>query len=144
MNKLAEYFKKVTIETGKLSTCVSVQVGAVLVKDKRIVSIGYNGVAPKARHCIDIFGASFDRDEHHEWSKYNELHAEQNLISFCSKYGIETDGTTLYVTTSPCIDCAKIICAAGIKEVFYIKQYDKESGLPFLRDNDIVAKKLEE
>lgn len=144
MSKLKKYFKNVAIETSKLSTCRSVQVGAILVKDKRIISIGYNGVSSGSKHCNEIFNKDFNRMEHHVWSLYNELHAEQNLISFCAKNGIETNDTILYVTTSPCIHCAKLIVASGIKEVFYVSKYDKECGIDFLSKNKVRVKQLDE
>lgn len=136
--EMSDYFFEVCKLTSKLSTCQCKQVGAVLVKDKRILAIGYNGTPAGKPHCN---GKKFyDREHHHAWSKYNELHAEQNILSFCAKNGIPTNNCILYIALSPCIDCAKIILASGIKGVFYIKEYDKDkTGLEFLKNNDIYV-----
>jgi len=137
-----EYFFKVAELTSKLSTCASIEVGAVLVRDKRIIATGYNGVASGKKHCKEIFSDTFDRETHHTWSIENELHAEENLIAVCAKNGIQTKDAKLYLTVSPCITCAKIILAAGILEVNYSKEYDKDSrGIKFLKDNGVKCLK---
>ena len=140
---MLNYFKKIVIETSSLSTCVSKQVGAILIRDGRIIAIGYNGTPKNKKHCNEVFDRNnFDREKHHIWSTMNELHAEQNLISFCAKNGIRTEGTDLFVTVSPCIHCAKLIIASGIKNVYYIEEYDKESGLKLLLENDVNCIKI--
>jgi len=143
-DKLINYFKNVCIETGKLSTCACKQVGCILVKDKRIIVCGYNGVSSGLKHCNRIFDKEIilynndERKRHHEWSLLNESHAEQNMFSFCAKEGIKTNNTILFVTLSPCINCAKLIFSAGIKEVYYIEEYDLDkAGLKFLLDNNV-------
>lgn len=142
--KLAQYFKDVAIRTSQLSTCRSKQVGAVLVKDGRILGIGYNGTPSGCVHCSQLFSSNFDRDEHHKWSKENELHAEQNLLAFSAKEGISTKDTQLFVTLSPCIDCAKLIYSAGIKEIYYVEEYDKDTtGLKFLQDRQLHIMRLD-
>jgi len=140
-NKI-EYFKSIALRTADLSTCVSKHVGTILVKDLRIVGMGYNGTLPGKKHCNKIFKKQFDREKHHEWSLYNELHAEQNMLSFCAKNGIPTKDTSLFVTISPCINCAKIIIASGIKNVYYIEKYDKECGLDLLKKSKIKCYKI--
>ena len=151
MNKYVEYFKKVSIETSKLSTCASKAVGAVLVKNNRILAISYNGVVSKAEHCNKIFDAyelytkEYEREIHHKWSLNNEIHAEQNLISFCAKNGISTKNTELYITLEPCITCSKLITASGITKVYFINYYDKSDnqiGLKFLKNNNILVEKI--
>lgn len=141
--RMLDYFKKVVIETSNLSTCVSKQVGALLIRDDRIIAIGYNGTPKDKKHCCEVFDKNnFIRDEHHAWSNKNELHAEQNLISFCAKNGIKTEGTELFLTISPCVHCAKLIIATGITNVYYIEEYDKESGLTLLLENNINCIKI--
>ncbi|MCK4259915.1 MAG: hypothetical protein KAX49_13115 [Halanaerobiales bacterium] len=77
------------------------------------------------------------------FSKQNELHAEQNLIAYCAKNNISTNNTILFISLSPCITCAKLILATGIKMVYYIIKYDKDStGIKFLKDNNINCKKI--
>lgn len=165
-NKLENFFKNVVLEVSKCSTCCRVKVGALLVRDGRIVATGWNGVPKGKTHCEDIFKEEYEKyknclvtktDEkcdiyindfktkHGEFSKINELHAEQNLISYCARNGIITEGTTLYVTSSPCSDCSKLIIASGIKEVCYLELYDREIyGLKILEENGIVIRKFGE
>jgi len=147
--KFINYFKSVVIETSKLSTCASICVGAVLVKDNRILAISYNGVAPGMKHCNKIFNSAHlkasikYREKHHYWSINNELHSEQNLISFCAKNNIHTNNASLFISISPCITCAKLIVAAGIKSVYYINIYDYDgSGVKFLNLNNVICKKI--
>jgi dCMP deaminase len=149
MNKYIEYFKDVVKRTSLLSTCASKQVGALLVLNNRILATSFNGVASGKKHCNEIFveadgdGWMPAREEHHQWSLLNECHSEQNIIAFCAKNGIRTENTTLYVSLSPCASCAKLLLAAGIKEVFYLEEYDKDiEGIKFLRNNDIVCEKI--
>lgn len=122
------------------SKCVSWQVGAVIVKDDRIISTGYNGTRSGAENCCDhslkqgwmytrpngcsILRQEF-RENHSIWSKKNEIHAELNAILFAAKNGHSIDGATMYVTASPCPDCAKAITQSGIKKLFYVTLYDK-------------------
>lgn len=136
------------------STCSRVQVGAILVKDGRIISTGYNGVLPGAKHCNEMHFATVDwahtaldsdvSKEHHAFSSVNELHAEQNVIAFAARNGVCTDGCTLYTTLAPCPDCSKLIAAAGIKAVYYLQEYDRcGSGIEFLKKNGIPTWKIE-
>lgn len=136
--KFLNYFKNVCLETAKLSTCVSKQVGAILVKDNRIIAIGYNGVAKGEKHCNEIFSETFNREEHSAWSKFHEYHAEENLLLFCLREGISTKGCSLFVSLSPCINCAKLVTNSGIEKVYYIEEYDRDkTGLAFLEDRNI-------
>lgn len=139
MNKMQLYFEQSCVLTAFLSTCQSKHVGAILVKDNRIIASGYNGVTSKQVHCEDMQFNS--REEHHLWSTNNELHAEQNIIAFCARNNIQTQDTILYLTLSPCIHCAKLIVAAGIKEVQFKELYDLDtSGIDFLKNHLISTK----
>jgi dCMP deaminase len=155
-----EYFIQVTLLTAKKSTCIRQQVGCVLVKDRRIISIGYNGTAPGQPHCKDIFEKQYlekytDKystiqeyiaskefyDEHGNFSKLKELHSELNCLAFSAKNGNSTDGCELFVSLSPCIACAKFIILAGITKVIYHTLYDRDKdGIEFLNDNKIECK----
>lgn len=104
-------------------------------KDERIISTGYNGTAPHQQHCCEIFND--DLKDHHEWSLNNEIHAEQNVISFCAKNGISTNGCQMFITLSPCIHCAKLIVAAGIKEIYFTEPYTENQGIKFLISNNV-------
>jgi dCMP deaminase len=110
-----------------MSTCASKQVGAVLVKNNRILSTGYNGAPSGVLHCNAVFGKDFDREAHHKWSHIHELHAEVNAIIDAGKRGTLSDSMTLYVTLFPCIDCVKQSIAAGVKEIIYLTEYDLDT-----------------
>ncbi len=119
------------------STCIRKKVGAVLVQDKRIISIGYNGTPCGHEHCSEHFKDMTEEQiqvEHHSWSNSNELHAELNCILYA---GTAARGGAIYCTLSPCINCAKTIIAAGIKTVVYKEVYKDTDGLDLLAENGI-------
>ena len=144
------------------STCCRLHVGAVLVKDRRVISIGFNGTAAGQIHCEDHFQTLYREnykehfpsyeefaasrtfyDLHGKFSIDNELHAEQNAIAFAAKNGISTEGGTIYVTWSPCVHCAKVIVSAGIKKVFFKNLYDRsQEGIYFLQRTGIECRQL--
>jgi len=99
------------ILVSKRGTCPRAQVGAVLVRDKRIISIGYNGAPAGQPHCLDMGCIMVDK------GCVRAVHAEANVIAFAAKQGISTLDATMYVTLEPCINCAKLMINAGIKEV---------------------------
>ena|SRR5690625_2158094 len=105
------------------STCPRLHVGAVLAVDSRIVSTGYNGVASGLPHC---------RHSDDEAQCLDAVHAEANVIAFAARNGIGTAGSTLYVTHSPCLDCAKLLINAGVERVVYAEQYRSAAGLILL------------
>jgi len=133
--KFIKYFAKIAEETAKLSTAKKLQVGCVIVKDSRILSVGYNGTpAGWDNACEEVVPPN-------EWVDYEQLktkpeviHAERNALDKVAKSTESTDGAALFVTHTPCIECAKSIYNTGIKEVYYINEYDATigSGLEFL------------
>lgn len=111
------------------SHCVRAQVGAVLTKDTRIISIGYNGPPPGTHNCDEEWPErGCDRDSRGSCSL--ALHAEENAILYASKNGSKIEGSTLYTTLSPCIACARLILSSGIKKVLYMDSYAEYKGLP--------------
>lgn len=136
-------FLKIAKLVSEHSTCIKIKVGAILVKDKRIISIGFNGVPSGEIHCEDVFSninkESFI-DEHFKFQQKEEIHAEVNCISFSAKHGIETNNTTLYCTLTPCRDCAKLIIQSGIKRVVYSEKYRDLSGIEKLKKSGIKTK----
>jgi dCMP deaminase len=114
-----EYFKKIVLCTAERSPCERLKVGCIIVKNNRIVSQGYNGFLPGAPH------ESIVVDNHEQAT----VHAEQNAITDCAKRGVSTDDSVAYITHYPCVNCMKILCASGIKKIFYINDY---------KNNDIV------
>lgn len=120
------------------SHCVKIKVGAVLTKDTRIVSLGYNGPPAGTHNCDEEWpGVGCPRDSKGSCSL--ALHAEQNAILYAAKNKITLEDATLYVTLSPCISCARIIFTTGIKKVFYLNSYAEfkgiasDEGVDFLR-----------
>ena len=102
------------------STCKRLSVGAVLVRDKRIIAGGYNGAVSGDNHCIDE--GCYLRDGH----CVRTIHAEMNAILQCARFGMSTDGASLYVTDFPCLQCTKSLLQAGIKEINYIRNYHND------------------
>ena len=130
------------------STCVRLHVGAVLVKNCRIISCGYNGALPGMKHCKDYFSkGDFNKElgiTHHDFSDKYEMHAEQNCIAFAVKSGIViTEDCIMYTTTAPCKNCAKLIAASGIKRVVFKDSYSKTSeGINLLREFGVKVEQL--
>lgn len=106
------------------SSCLKKQVGAVLVLENRLICVGYNGVLPG-------FDPSTGIDED---GITHTVHAEANIIAFCSKYGIPTKGCTLYTTLSPCENCAQLIFQSGIIKVIYLEEYRDRTGIELLNN----------
>lgn len=141
------------------STCCRIQVASIAVKDGRIISTGWNGVTKGSKHCDEIFKITKDykfymnkkqllkKDfmiEHHKFSEENEIHSEINNICSAAKNNISLEGCDLYVSITPCRQCAKAIIAAGIKRVIYEKPYDRDSSpIKFLRDNNVICVQLD-
>lgn len=120
------------------SHCVKIKVGAVLAKDTRIVSLGYNGPPAGTHNCDEEWpGIGCLRDSKGSCSL--ALHAEQNAILYASKNNVVIEGCTLYITLSPCLACARIIYTMGIKKILYLHSYaeykgiGKEEGIDFLQ-----------
>jgi dCMP deaminase len=124
-----DIFMELAYNLAKRSHCVRRNVGCVLTKDTRIISIGYNGPPAKTHNCDEEFGAAgCPKDSKGSCSL--ALHAEQNAILYAAKNGAEMEGSTLYVTLSPCIACARIIFSMKIARVIYLNSYAAYKGLP--------------
>ncbi|MFH1294307.1 MAG: cytidine/deoxycytidylate deaminase family protein [Pseudomonadota bacterium] len=121
-----EYFVTIAEMVAKRSTCLRRHVGAILVKDKRILATGYNGAPAGLKHCEEVGcirqNSSIPSGERHELCR--GLHAEQNAIIQAAYHGISIAGSTLYCTNKPCVICSKMLINAGIVKVFYEKGYD--------------------
>lgn len=119
------YFMRIARMVSERSTCVHRKVGAVIVKDHRILATGYNQPPSKFPHCNEIGCIRDDLEinsgEHQEICY--ALHAEQNALMQAAKFGIAVNGATIYVTHKPCSICARLIVNAGIKRVVYEKDY---------------------
>jgi dCMP deaminase len=120
-----EYFADITRMVSSRSTCTRRRVGAILVKNKRILATGYNGAPSGVPHCLDVGclreQMGIPSGERHELCR--GLHAEQNAILQAAHHGVSIDGADLYCTNLPCIICSKMIINAGIKKVYYLDGY---------------------
>jgi dCMP deaminase len=116
-----EYFLMLAKLAATRSTCLAFPVGAVIVKNKQVVATGYNGSPSGSAHCTTQ-GYCYPGLSSCDASKTlpsRAVHAEANAIAQAAKYGISTDGSSIYVTLEPCLSCLKLIISAGIKEIFY-------------------------
>ncbi len=141
MNKPSfdDIYMELAENLAKRSHCVKAQVGAVLAKDTRIVSLGYNG-PPAGTHNCDIEWPEEGCPRDSKGSCSLALHAEQNAILYASKNNVSIEGSTLYVTLSPCISCARIIYTTGIKKVYYLNSYADYKGLTTDEGVDFLQK----
>jgi dCMP deaminase len=126
--KFETIFMDLAENLAKKSHCVKAQVGAVLTKDTRIISIGYNG-PPAGTHNCDIEWPTEGCPRDSKGSCSLALHAEQNAILYAIKNNSSVEGSTLYITLSPCIACARVIYTVGIKKVYYLNSYAQYKGL---------------
>ena len=143
---IKEKYLDTYMKTAKLfaehSSAVRKKVGAVVVKNDRIISIGYNGM-PSGwdNDCENYFGLDLSGNPTLV-TKPEVLHAESNAIAKLAKYTESGDGASMFITCSPCIDCAKMIYQSGIKEVFYGEEYRNNDGIDFLNKCGLSVRKL--
>ena len=144
-----EYFMKIAMLVSERSTCLRHHVGAIIVKDRRVITTGYNGAAAGVRDCLELGclrnELGIKSGERHEICR--AIHAEQNAIIQAAKHGENIEGSTIYCTHSPCIICAKMIINSGIKRVVCLQDYHasarskeifKEAGVEFCLLDDRV------
>ncbi len=129
-----EYFMNIAAQVATRSTCDRKNIGAVIVREKTILSTGYNGSIKGAPHCDDI---GHDMENGH---CIRTVHAEANAVAQAAKYGVSIDNSEIYITASPCLTCFKLIANAGIKVVYYkefyrderINEYAKQAGIKLI------------
>lgn len=139
-----EYFMSIAEQVAGRSTCMRRHTGAVLVKDRRILSTGYNGTPVGLRHCEEV-GCIRDQRKiasgsHHELCR--GIHAEQNAVIQAAKHGIMIDGATVYTTHQPCVLCAKILINAGVIEIVYRDSYPDALAEEILAEARVVPRIL--
>jgi len=139
-----QYFMDIVELVSRRSTCLRRKVGAILVRDKRILATGYNGPPTGITHCSEV-GCLRDKlgvpsGERHELCR--GLHAEQNAIIQAALYGVSTKGSTIYCTNHPCIICSKMIINSGIVSFVYREDYRDELAEEMLREAGIEGRKL--
>ena len=141
-----EYFMAIAELVAKRSTCMRWHVGAVLVKDKRALATGYNGVPRGIVHCEKVGclreKLKVARGERHELCR--SLHAEQNAIIQAPLHGVSIEGSEIYSTVFPCVVCAKMIVNAGVRRVIYLGDYPDKLSRQMLDEAEIEVVKYEE
>jgi len=140
------YFLAITRTVATRSTCLRRQVGAIVVKDKRILSTGYNGAPAGIAHCAQRgclrTKLGIPSGERHELCI--GLHAEQNAIIQSALYGVSIQGATFYITHQPCVLCAKMMINAGIQEVVFCGEYPDELAQELFTEAGVLVRKYEE
>lgn len=155
-----EMFSKICQVVAQRSTCLRSQVGALIVKDGRIVSMGYNGPVSGMPACENISPwTRYDMDQGNlpVWKEEEikqrmcmgpgctrSCHAETNAIAFAARSGVAVEGCTMYCTMSPCINCAKVIVNSGIREVRYLEEYRDHSGIDLLITAGVIVINLDD
>ena len=142
-SQLDETYLRMANLWGLLSKAKRKQVGCLIVKNGQIISDGYNGTPAGYDNTCEFVNEGFlERAENKLQTKPEVLHAESNALMKLAKSTNSSDGCTIYLTMSPCFDCAKLIIQAGVKRVVYSEAYRNTSGVDFLRKNNIKCKKL--
>jgi len=129
-----EYFMSIALLASARSPCLRLKVGSVIVKDNRIISMGYNGFICGAPHISRVI-------DNHEQSI---IHSEINAITDCAKRGTSLDNSIIYITHFPCINCFRSISACGIKKIIYLEDYNNQDIVYILaNDSSTIIQKLE-
>ena len=134
-NKYDKAYLRLAKEWGKLSYCKRKQVGAIIVRDRMIISDGYNGSPSGFENCCE---------DEQGLTKWYVLHAEANAILKVARSTQTCEGATLYITLSPCKECSKLIHQSGIKRVVYLEGYKDNSGLEFLEKAGVQVDYIQE
>ncbi len=134
-----EYFQTITRDVADRSTCIRRHVGAIIVKDKRILATGYNGAPSGLNHCLTTGclreELGIPSGQKHELCR--GAHAEQNAVIQAARYGVPIDGATVYCTNQPCIVCAKILINAGVEKIIYENSYPDELSEQMIKEAGI-------
>ncbi len=140
------YFLRIAQLVATRATCLRRTVGAVIVRDKRILATGYNGAPNGVPHCFELPGGCLREAMHIPSGQRQELcrglHAEQNAILQASAFGVSLKGSEIYVTHQPCVTCAKMLINAGITRVVFIGSYPDELALEMLREGNIKLERI--
>lgn len=140
-----EYFMKLATEVATRTTCLRRGVGAIIVKDRRILATGYNGPPTGLAHCAETGclrqQLGVPSGQRHEICR--GLHAEQNAIIQAARYGINITEAAIYITTQPCVVCAKMLINAGITEIIYQNPYPDELAMSMLSEAGLAMRVFE-
>ncbi|HLQ73346.1 MAG TPA: ComE operon protein 2 [Bacillota bacterium] len=133
-----QYFMAQCYLLAQRSTCTRLMVGATIVRDNRIIASGYNGSVSGSKHCIEH--GCYIIDNH----CVRTIHAEANALLQCAKFGVPTEGASMYVTHFPCLQCCKQIIQSGIRHIFYASDYrNSEYALELFQESQTTVKKIE-
>lgn len=133
-----QYFMSQCLLISTRSTCTRLAVGATMVRDRRVISAGYNGSVSGDVHCSEVGCKVVDGH------CVRTIHAEANAILQCAKFGVPTDGADIYVSHFPCLQCSKLIIQAGIKNIYYLHDYNNSRyAKELLKHSDIAINKVE-
>ncbi|WP_425325952.1 deoxycytidylate deaminase [Oceanidesulfovibrio marinus] len=139
-----QYFLRICFLVSERSTCLRRKVGAVAVRDKRILATGYNGAPSNVAHCLDIgclrAQLGVPSGQRHEICR--GLHAEQNVIIQAAVHGVSIKDADIYCTTQPCLICSKMLANCGVKNIYYAESYPDEMAEDMLREAGINFKRL--
>lgn len=134
-----DYFMRLAKLVATRSTCLRRQIGAVLVKDKRILATGYNGAPRGMKHCLEI-GCIRDKLSIASGTRQEicrAVHSEQNAIIQCAIYGVSSEGSTMYITNQPCTICTKMLINSGVKRIVYEQPYPDEFAQELLKESGV-------
>ena len=140
--KFIQAYIDVAERFAQLSSATRLQVGAIVVKDDRIISIGYNGMPTGWDNCCEDVIREDEVGFQVTKSKIEVLHAESNAVAKLAKSSESGLGATIFVTHSPCIDCAKLIYQSGISNVYYKTSYRDDDGIKFLKKSNVEITKI--
>jgi dCMP deaminase len=139
------YFMEIAGIVAKRSTCMRRTVGALIVKDRQILSTGYNGAPSGLKHCVEVGCIRAERGvapgERHELCR--GLHAEQNAIIQAAYHGVPITGSLLYCTHHPCSLCVKMIINAGITQVIYLEGYPDDLAVALITESGIIVRQVQ-
>jgi dCMP deaminase len=140
------YFMKMAELVATRSTCLRRQVGAVVVKEKRVLTTGYNGAPKGLKHCEEV-GCVREQNQVESGTRHElcrGVHAEQNAVIQAAYFGISIKDATMYTTNFPCVLCAKILVNAGIREVVYKDEYVDDLSKDILNESRVVVRRYVE
>ena len=139
-----EYFMGITRMVASRSTCLRRKVGAIAVRDRRILTTGYNGAPSNLKHCLELGclreQQNIPSGQRHELCR--ALHAEQNVIIQAAFHGLSIAGSTIYSTTLPCVICAKMLINSGVKRIVYLEGYADQLSLEMLEEAGVSLEKF--
>jgi dCMP deaminase len=141
-SRYAKYFIDLVNRTAEMTTCLRRGVGAILVKDKRVIATGFNGAPSGVDHCETCIREEQNVPSGQRHELCMGLHAEQNCLLQCAYMGLSSKGATLICTNKPCSICTKMIINAGIKKVFYLEDYEDKLADRLLRGAGVYIEKL--